>query len=510
MNLAHLLRRAAQVSPEGWAVAQGHDNLWRFGAVATRVAALAHRLRNDFGLGHGDRVALAMRNSPQYFELLFAAWHAGLTAVPINAKLHPKEFDYILGHSEAKVCFVSADLADGVAGVAPPGLSIVCVDEPAYERLATGDALDMTDCAPDDVAWLFYTSGTTGRPKGAMLTHRNLLTMTLGFFADVDAIDAGDCVLHAAPMSHGSGQYILPHVAAMAKQVIPASGGFDAPEMFDLMRTHRGMCVFAAPTMVRRLIEHPAARTADTSGLKTIVYGGGPMYVADLKRAMEVLGPKLAQIYGQGESPMTITAMTKARHRDASHPRYEQRLASVGVAQAAVEVRVGGSEDQTLAVGEPGEVLVRGATVMRGYWRDPEATAKALRGGWLHTGDVGAMDADGFLTLMDRSKDLIISGGSNIYPREVEEVLLRHPEVAEVSVIGAPHPDWGEEVVAYVVGRASGGVTAEALDALCLDHIARFKRPKRYEFVEALPKNNYGKVLKTELRKLEAARKTQR
>lgn len=507
MNLAHLLRRAAQVFPEGWAVALGHENLWRFGAVEARVAAFAHRLRNDFRLDHGDRVALAMRNSPQYFELLFAAWHAGLTAVPINAKLHPKEFEYILGHSEAKLCFVSADLADGIAGVAPPGLRSVCVDEPEYERLAAGATLDMIDCEPDDVAWLFYTSGTTGRPKGAMLTHRNLLVMTLGFFADVDAIDAADCVLHAAPMSHGSGQYILPHVAAMAKQVIPASGGFDAPEMFDLMGTHHGMCVFAAPTMVRRLIEHPVARTADSSGLKTIVYGGGPMYVADLKRAMEVLGPKLAQIYGQGESPMTITAMTKARHRDTAHPRYEQRLASVGVAQAAVEVRVCGSDDETLALGEPGEVLVRGATVMRGYWRDPEATSRTLRGGWLHTGDVGAMDADGFLTLMDRSKDLIISGGSNIYPREVEEVLLRHPDVAEVSVIGAPHPDWGEEVVAYVVGRTNGRVTAEALDALCLDHIARFKRPKRYVFVEALPKNNYGKVLKTELRRMEAEAK---
>lgn len=508
MNLAHLLRRAAQVLPGNWAVAHGHENLRRFGETEARVAALALRLLTDFGLGHGDRVALAMRNSPQYFELLFAAWHAGLAAVPINAKLHPKEFEYILGHSEAKLCFVSTDLAEGVASVARPGLPIVCVDDPEYESLAVGEPLAIVDCAPDDVAWLFYTSGTTGRPKGAMLTHRNLLTMTMGFFVDVDSIDASDCVLHAAPMSHGSGQYILPHVAAMAKQVIPASGGFDAAEMFDLMRTHRGMCVFAAPTMVRRLIESPAARTADSGNLKTIVYGGGPMYVADLKRAMEVLGPKLAQIYGQGESPMTITAMTKARHRDVAHPRYEQRLASVGVAQAAVEVRVGGSDDETLAVGEPGEVLVRGATVMRGYWRDPEASAKTLRGGWLHTGDVGAMDADGFLTLMDRSKDLIISGGSNIYPREVEEVLLRHPAVGEVSVIGAPHPDWGEEVVAYVVGRTADGVSAAELDALCLDHIARFKRPKRYVFVEALPKNNYGKVLKTELRRIEAEHKT--
>jgi long-chain acyl-CoA synthetase len=504
MNLAHLLHRAAHVSGDSWALAVGHENRLRYGALALRVAALAGRLRGDLGLKPGDRVALAMRNCPQYVELLFAAWHAGLAAVPMNAKLHPREFEYILGHSGARLCFVSADLADGVAGVAAPDVRVVCVDDASYERLASGTPLAVADCAPDDVAWLFYTSGTTGRPKGAMLTHRNQLTMTLGYFADVDAIAPGDCILHAAPMSHGSGQYILPHVAAMAKQVIPASGGFDAPEIFELVRTHRGMSLFAAPTMVKRLVEAPAARDADTRNLKTIVYGGGPMYVADLKHAMAVLGPKFVQIYGQGESPMTITALTRARHADVDHPRYEQRLASVGLAQAVVEVRVAGAADETLPPGEPGEVLVRGDSVMRGYWCDPEATARALRGGWLHTGDVGAMDEDGFLTLMDRSKDLIISGGSNIYPREVEEVLLRHPRAVEVSVVGAPHPDWGEEVVACVVGRGGVEGLAAELDTLCLDHIARFKRPKRYVFLESLPKNNYGKVLKTELRKLVA------
>ncbi len=504
MNLANLLRRAARVAPESWAVAVGHEDRWRYGELATRVAGLAGSLRGRFGLRPGDRVALALRNSAQYLELLFATWQAGLTAVPINAKLHPREFEYILDHSGAKLCFASADLVAGVSSVATPDLSVLCVDEADYERLFGGPSFDVASGSGDEVAWLFYTSGTTGRPKGAMLTHRNLLTMTLGFFTDVDCIGADDCILHAAPMSHGSGQYILPHVAAMAKQVIPVSGGFDPSEMFELMARHPGLSCFAAPTMVRRLVDSPAARNADTRNLKTIVYGGGPMYVADLKRAMEVLGPKLAQIYGQGESPMTITAMTKARHADAAHPRYEQRLASVGIAQAAVEVRVADADDVSLPAGEPGEILVRGDTVMRGYWRDPEATARTLRNGWLHTGDVGAMDDDGFLTLMDRSKDLIISGGSNIYPREVEEVLLRHAAVAEVSVIGAPHPDWGEEVVAYIVGRDGRGIDAIELDRLCLEHIARFKRPKRYVFIEALPKNNYGKVLKTELRRIDA------
>ena len=243
-----------------------------------------------------------------------------------------------------------------------------------------------------------------------------------------------------------------------------------------------------------------AAASPDTRNLKTIVYGGGPMYVEDCKRAMAVLGNKLAQIYGQGESPMTITALNKARHAETGHPRFEQRLASVGTAHTVVETAVADADDALLPPGEVGEVLVRGDSVMSGYWRDPEASGRTLCGGWLHTGDVGVFDEDGFLTLKDRSKDLIISGGSNIYPREVEEVLLRHPGVAEVAVVGEPDRDWGEAVVAFVVAAAGGPVEPAALDALCLDHLARFKRPKRYLFIDSLPKNHYGKVLKTELR----------
>ena len=364
----------------------------------------------------------------------------------------------------------------------------------------------MTDCpaiadaAPDDLAWLFYTSGTTGRPKGVMITHRNLLAMTLCYFADVDGIGANDCVIHAAPMSHGSGLYALPHVLRGAKQVIPASGGFDAAEIFELARAHPGVAMFAAPTMVKRLVDHARAAHPALDGIKTIVYGGGPMYLADIQDALAVMGQRFVQIYGQGESPMTITALGREHFADSAHPRHLQRLASVGVAQSGIEVLIADENDRPLPAGAPGEVLVRGDAVMKGYWRNPEATAATLRGGWLHTGDVGALDDDGFLTLMDRSKDLIISGGSNIYPREVEEVLLRHPDVHEVSVVGRVHPEWGEEVVAFVVARPGASVTAEALDRLCLEHIARFKRPKVYRFVASLPKNNYGKVLKTELR----------
>jgi long-chain acyl-CoA synthetase len=362
--------------------------------------------------------------------------------------------------------------------------------------------MPLVDRRPDDPAWLFYTSGTTGRPKGATLTHRNLLMMSLSYFADIDPVGANDSILHAAPISHGSGLYGLPHVARGAVSVIPESGGADPAEIAALIRRWPGMSFFAAPIMVKRLAGDPDIVAADLTNLKTIIYGGAPMYLADLEAALDVFGPRLAQIYGQGETPMTITALSKADHADRGDPRWRDRLQSVGFPRTDVEVRVVGDDDLELPTGEIGEVVVRGDVVMAGYWNQPEATAETLRGGWLHTGDVGSFDDDGYLTLRDRSKDLIISGGMNIYPREVEEALLRHPGVRAVSVVGRPDPEWGEAVVAFVVADGDAPPTVDDLDRTCLDTIARFKRPKDYRFVDALPTNNYGKVLKRELRDL--------
>ncbi|MGH6945629.1 MAG: AMP-binding protein [Geminicoccaceae bacterium] len=503
MNLAHLFLRAGRSFAERPAVASGSDVLLTYVRLVRRSATMAGRLRERLRLRPGDRAALLMKNTPAYVELLLAGWWAGLAMVPINAKLHRREFAYILGHSGARVAFATPDVAEVVAPLASSldALErVVVTGSREYEALLAGDPAPLAEAAPDDVAWLFYTSGTTGRPKGAMLTHRNLLAMTLSYYADVDQISPQDAILHAAPMSHGSGLYILPHAAKAACQIVPTGGAFDPAEVFQLLRLWRGVTIFGAPTMVKRLAEHEGAGTSDHPGLKSIVYGGGPMYLADLERAHEAFGHRLAQIYGQGESPMCITALDKAAHADLGHPRYRERLCSAGSPQLVVEVRVADAEDRPLPPDEVGEVLVRGASVMRGYWQNPEASAETLRNGWLHTGDVGAMDPDGFLTLRDRSKDLIISGGTNIYPREVEEVLLQHPKVAEVSVVGRRDAEWGETVVAFVVTAEGRPVDAADLDAHCLAHLARFKRPKDYRFVEALPKNNYGKVLKTELR----------
>lgn len=480
MNLAHLLLRSARWQPDRPALAVGTTPVRTYGSLASNVQQLASSLKRRFALKAGDRVALAMKNCPEYYEILFACWHAGLVAVPMNARLHPKEFAYILENSGAKLCFRTAEI--GIDGLVVPS--------PGYEALLSGDAEEPHPCAPDDTAWLFYTSGTTGVPKGAMLTHRNLLFATQDYFADIDKLGPQDTILHAAPLSHGSGLYGLPHFAAGAVSVIPESGHFDAEEIFLLLERWSGVSFFAAPTMVVRLMASGAARRP--ANLKTIVYGGAPMYVADLERALELFGARLYGLYGQGESPMTITGLPQGLHS-------KERLESCGFARTGVEVKVVDDAGRELPPGEVGEVVTRSDCVMAGYWGNPEATTQALRGGWLHTGDVGSMDASGFLTLRDRSKDLIISGGSNIYPREVEEVLLRHPAVAECSVVGRPDPQWGEVVVAFIVRRAD--VRIEELERLCLDSIARFKRPKDYRFVEALPKNNYGKVLKTELRR---------
>ncbi len=504
MNLATWVERHGRRTPDGPALADGDRVHATWSTFAVRTAAVAAALRRRFGLVPGERVAIVMRNRPEYLEALFATWHAGLVAVPVNARLHRDEIAYILDHSGTRVVITDDDHAEDVGSlvgsVEALGAAVVAPGSD-WDGLTTGDPAALLDRRADDPAWLFYTSGTTGRPKGATLTHRNLLMMSLSYLADIDAISAQDSILHAAPLSHGSGLYGLPHIARGAVSVIPHSGGVDGAEIAGLLARWPGMSFFAAPTMVKRLAGDPAVTGSDLTHLTTIIYGGAPMYLADLEDALGVFGPRLAQIYGQGETPMTITALSKADHADRDHPQWRERLQSVGVARTDVEVRVVDEDDRDLPPGEVGEVVVRGEVVMPGYWNQPDASAEALRGGWLHTGDMGSFDQAGYLTLRDRSKDLIISGGMNIYPREVEEALLRHPAVREVSVVGRADPEWGEAVFAFVVASdATAPPPVVELDRICLDHIARYKRPKDYRFVDSLPTNNYGKVLKRELR----------
>ncbi len=499
-NIAHPLLSRARSHPDAPAVSAAGVH-WRFGEFAARVRCLAGALRAR-GLAPHDRVVLLMENRPEFLELVFACWTAGLCAVPANAKLHPKEVAHIASDSTARAIFVSESLHDATVAelatlASPPTVTVV--GTAAYQAMLHERPVACADVAPDDIAWLFYTSGTTGRPKGAMLTHRNLLFMSLVYYADIERVTPGDTKLHAAPLSHASGLYALPHLYGGGHQVVLP--GFETDDVLDAFERYPRVTMFAAPTMLTRLVNAVGAGGVRAPGLRTLYYGGGPAYVSDLVKALDRFGPRLYQLYGQGESPMTITGLARGDHEGDGGAQHLSRLGSCGVARTGVEVRVVDEHGHDLPPGEIGEVVTRSDCVMAGYWRNPAASASALRDGWLWTGDVGLLDERGYLTLRDRSKDMIISGGSNIYPREIEEVLLRHPAVLECSVIGRAHPDWGEEPIAFVVLREGALPDAQALDDLCLANIARFKRPKEYRFVSALPKNNYGKVLKTELRR---------
>lgn len=491
MNIHRLLERAAAKTPDAPAIFEDDRLTATFSQLYERVVRQAQGLK-ELGLKPGDRLALFAPNSAAYMQMMWSSWCAGLTVVPINARLHSHEAAYIIHDAGARLCFAAEDHVEELAAAsealggrcrivsmtAEPGLWVV--NEAAGEH---------PDAAPD-LAWLFYTSGTTGKPKGVMLTHENLGQMALNFRAEVDQIAPSDRQIHFAPMSHGSGMYMIPHVAAGAANVVAVARKFSVPDLRLLLDAHPGALIFSAPTMLRALLDQHEAQPANLAGLKLMVLGGGPLYLADLKAAHRHFGARFAQIYGQGEAPMTITRLTRDEIDQAMLREDDQTLGSVGYGFGGVELRIDGAG----AAGDQGEIMVRGPVVMRGYWGGPPTQ------GWLRTGDIGFLDAAGRLTLSDRAKDLIISGGMNIYPREVEEVLLLHPDVTQAAVIGRPDAKWGEVVVACVVPRKGTVIDPKALDALCLAHIARFKRPKQYLFFDQFPTNSYGKVLKRELK----------
>lgn len=503
MNISLWLYQTALARPDVPAIRLGADVQTTYGDFARHSVSIGHLLTDALDVRAGDRVALFMHNCPEYLEILHAVLWIGAIVVPTNHKLHPREAAWILENAGAKVVItetgsVFADGRDLDGACVELGL---CAAGMAKARLDTRPIAPPADAAADDVAWLFYTSGTTGRPKGVMATHRNLMAMSLAYAMDVDSPSPTDNALYAAPMSHGAGLYHFPIIRAGGCHVVPRSRGFDPAEIAQLAGDLGNLVFFAAPTMVKRLVAHSAQSGFDGSGIKSIIYGGGPMYLADLDEAITRFGPRLVQVYGQGESPMTISVLPRDLVACTDHPNASARRSSVGFAQACVQVRIVDDAMCDMAPEEMGEIVVAGDTVMKGYWQNDEATAKTIVDGWLRTGDLGTLDHDGFVTLKDRSKDVIISGGTNIYPREVEETLLAHDAVFEVSVIGMPSAEWGEIVMAFVVLCEGAVCDTDALDAWCKSRMASFKKPKIYHVVQELPKNSYGKILKTDLRK---------
>ncbi|MCB1687660.1 MAG: AMP-binding protein [Halioglobus sp.] len=505
MNLANSLIQSANSWPDKVAIYHGDTPYLSWRDLEYRAAKVAAAMQ-ALGVTQGDCVGLAMTNCPQFVEILYACWRLGAIAVPMNAKGHALDFQYMLEHSGAPLCFVTPDL-EPTLGKAIVDMRSTVKLLPVNSAILAGliqdaDEKSLPTIPQDDAlpAWLFYTSGTTGLPKGATLSHRNLLAMAASYFSDVDDVEPQDNLVHAAPMSHGSGLYIIPHVMKGASQVVPVSGKFKEDELPGLIDHFQHCTIFAAPTMLQRLLANP--EIGGLPGLKTLVLGGGPLYVRDCISALEKFGPKLAQIYGQGETPMTITAMNKQQMYEAYENNDLDFLGSVGRPFSTVDVAVVDTDGNTLQPGEMGEIVVRGDTVMSGYWNNESATAEAVRNGWLYTGDVGCFDTDNVLTLKDRSKDLIISGGTNIYPREVEEVLIQHPAVKEACVLGLPDELWGESVVAALVPQPGSEIDTADIDRFCIENLARFKRPKYYLVVDDLPKTATGKVLKSNVQAL--------
>ncbi len=502
MNSFAFLDKAATQRGDAPALIHGEETL-SYREFRRRALAIAGGLR-ELGLEPGDRLAFCLANSPRILEVIYGCFAAGLVVVPINARLHPREMGFIVSNSGAKILIHGTEYEEGIVAALDSfeGLQARIPLGPDYERLLDdASALaSAVEVEPSDPCWLFYTSGTTGRPKGAIWTHRMVRCIVMNYLADLHNIAPGEVVLHAAPMSHGSGIVALPAVARGAVNAILEPASFEPKSLFATIEKLKvGHVAFLAPTQIIKMLDEFEPGRFDLSSLKAITYGGAPIHVVHLKRAMQAFGPVFVQLFGQGEAPITITGMTSARHRELLEAD-DPRIGSAGQVRTDVEAHCVGENDEVLPAGVAGEVVVRGDVVMPGYWNNPEASAEALRGGWLHTGDIGMFDEQGYLFLLDRAKDMIITGGNNVYPREVEEIIVRHDAVASVCVVGIPDPYWGEAVHAVVVRQPGATVTADELITFCGQHVAGYKKPKAVDFVDALPVSGYGKILRREVR----------
>jgi acyl-CoA synthetase (AMP-forming)/AMP-acid ligase II len=491
VNLASLLTNAARWFPDRPAVTWGSESI-PYGELDKRVVALDGWLRSHH-VGPDTRVAVFMDNRPEFLVAMFGTWRCGAALVPCNARLTAEELSFLVSDSGAAVV-ITDEVHAGTARAAA-GDAIVCGADAELrtilDRVRTEADPGPVDVQPDDLAWLFYTSGTTGQPKGAMLSHDTLTFVTVSWLADLTPLDENDVTLHAAPLSHGAGFHALAATARAAHQLIPDTSSFDPLRILHLIRTYGVTNTWMVPTQIVMLTE-AAPPDPDLPSLRYVVYGGAPMTPAATERALRRFGPIFVQLYGQGETPMTATVLRREDHRP-------EMFGSAGRARPGVEVAIQDSDGRPLAPGDVGEVVVRGASVMSGYWGRPDATAESLREGWLHTGDLGRLTDDGVLYLLDRTKDMIISGGSNVYAVEVEQVLSTHPDVGDVAVIGVPDDLWGEMVVAAIV-PADRDIDAGVLEQHCRASLAGYKIPRRWLQVESLPRNAYGKVVKRDLR----------
>lgn len=516
MNLGRLLTHTARLYPEHVALIQGEQQ-WNWGEIDRRVDAMVSALR-QLGLQKGDRILVQSRNNRQMFESCWAAFRLGCVWVPINFRLTPPEVAYLGAASGAVLLIVETDFAahaDAVRAASPQLKHVICIGEPradeyAYEALVQQHLGRVSIERPVDVAvryddplWFFYTSGTTGRPKAAVLTHGQMAFIVNNHLADlIPGTTQQDCSIAVAPLSHGAGIHALINVARGAATVLLPSEKLDPEVFWQLVARHRVSNLFTVPTIVKMLVEHPAVDRYDHSSLRYLIYAGAPMYRADQKLALQKLGKVLVQYFGLGEVTGCITVLPVDMH-SADDQDENANVGSCGRPRTGMEVAILDANLQAVKVGDIGEICCRGPAVFCGYHGSPKATEKAMRGGWFHTGDLGRMDERGLLFITGRESDMYISGGSNVYPREVEEVLLTHPGVAEVAILGIPDEKWGEIGVAVVVRReGEAGLDEAALLAHLEGRCARYRWPRQVFFWDALPKSGYGKIIKKDIKRL--------
>lgn len=505
MNLAYFATQNARRFPERLAIVFGEQQ-WSWREFDARVSALAAGL-SAMGVSEGHTVLAHSRNSNEMLEAMFAVWRIGAVWVPTNFRLAPGEIAGMARLTQPDVLFCQADYAAHAAATkaeAPEcrtvwigGETAAPQGEPTVAALLdahAGATVPNAVVNRDTPAWLFFTSGTTGSPKAAILTHGQLAFVINNHLCDLlPGITHEDGSLVVAPITHGAGMHQLNIIARGATTVMPAAQKFDVAEAFALIEKYRLTNLFTVPTILKMLVEHPSADQHDHSSLRYVIYAGASMYESDQKRALAKLGLVLVQYYGLGEVTGNITVLP---HYDHNQQTMTDRPRTCGFERTGMQISIQDDDGNELPPGGSGEVCVIGPAVFAGYFNNPEANAKAFRDGWFRTGDIGHMDANGYLFLTGRASDMYISGGSNVYPREIEEAILTHGAISEVAVVGVPDPQWGEVGVAVCVLNPGARCDDAELLEFLRERIAKYKMPRRVLYWDALPKSGYGKVPK--------------
>ncbi|WP_336811099.1 acyl-CoA synthetase [Bosea sp. MMO-172] len=504
MNLAHIATQNARRLPAHPAFVWGEKTL-DWAEIDAQVSALAAGLRAR-GIGKGDRVLVHSKNCDAMFVSMFATFRLGAVWVPTNFRLLPDEVAYLATASGAKGFLCHGDFPEHAAAVAaasPAPEFIWRVGEGAFGEDEVGaviarhrgEKVENTAVEHDDPCWFFFTSGTTGRSKAAVLTHGQMGFVITNHLCDlVPGSTEKDASLVVAPLSHGAGVHQLMISARGATSILLPTERFDIDEAYRLIAKHCISNIFTVPTILKMLVEHPAVDQHDHSSLRYIIYAGAPMYREDQKAALRKLGKVIVQYFGLGEVTGNITVLPPALHEAEDGPN--ARIGTCGFERTGMQVQIQDDQGKEVEPGVQGEICVIGPAVFAGYYDNPEANAKSFRNGWFRTGDLGHMDEQGFVYITGRASDMYISGGSNIYPREIEEKILTHPAIAEVAVLGVPDPVWGEIGIAVCVNRPGQNATEAEIADFLGPKIARYKMPKRFLFWEALPKSGYGKVPK--------------